>query len=88
MDLVRGIFKQKIAAFLLFFEVFPEYILNLPPTLPHHSPPGLKIAARERSLRVIPNEEENQREMGVCGVGGVVQGEVKWEGWRVGVAGC
>lgn len=28
MDLVRGIFKQKIAAFLLFFEVFPEYILE------------------------------------------------------------
>lgn len=26
MDLVREIFKQKIAAFLLFFEVFPEYI--------------------------------------------------------------
>lgn len=28
MDLVRGIFKQKIAASLLFFEVFPEYIPN------------------------------------------------------------
>lgn len=26
MDLLRGIFKQKITAFLLFFEVFPEYI--------------------------------------------------------------
>lgn len=26
MDLVREIFKQKIAAFLLFFEVFPEYV--------------------------------------------------------------
>lgn len=26
MDLVRRIFKQKIAAFLLFFEVFPQYI--------------------------------------------------------------
>ena len=26
MDLVRGIFKQKIALFLPFFEVFSEYI--------------------------------------------------------------
>lgn len=44
MDLVRGIFKQKIAAFLLFFEVFPEYIekpcpLRLKITLQVQSPP-------------------------------------------------
>lgn len=41
MDLVRGIFKQKIAAFLffggLYFEVFPEYILD-PPPLQFHPP--------------------------------------------------
>lgn len=51
MDLVRGIFKQKIAAFLVFFEVFPEYIQKL-------CPPRLKITAQVQSLQVILEKGE------------------------------
>lgn len=51
MDLVRGIFKQKIAAFLVFFEVFPEYIQK-------PCPPRLKITAQVQSLQVILEKGE------------------------------
>lgn len=47
MDLVRGIFKQKIAAFFAFLQSISR-IHTKPP-----SPPGLKITAQEQSLRVI-----------------------------------
>lgn len=50
MDLVREIFKQKIAAFFffwLYFEVFPEHILtpptHHPPPTPHHPPAVLEM---------------------------------------------
>lgn len=60
MDLVRGIFKQKIAAFLLFFEVFPEYIPN---------PLSTKVENNSTSAVSTRNPGEKERRVGGEGEG-------------------
>lgn len=60
MDLVRGIFKQKIAAFLLFFKVFPEYIPN---------PQSTRVENNSTRAVSTSNPEKKEKKVGEDGWG-------------------